>query len=45
MFILKEREHVHVCEWGWGRERGREKIPSRLHAVSTKPNTGLDFTN
>ena len=32
-------------EQGRHRERGRERIPSRLHAVSTEPNTGLDPTN
>ena len=32
-------------EQGRGRERGKERIPSRLHAVSAEPNTGLDLTN
>ena len=27
------------------RERKRERIPSRLHAVSAEPNTGLELTN
>ena len=27
------------------RERGREKIPSRLYAVSTEPKAGLDLRN
>ena len=26
-------------------ERGRERIPSGLHAVNTEPDTGLDPTN
>ena len=26
-------------------ERGRERIPSRLHAVSTEPYVGLNPTN
>ena len=30
---------------GRGRETGRERIPSRLWAVSTKPNVGLDLRN
>ena len=30
---------------GMGRERGRERIPSRLHAVSTEPDAGLKFMN
>ena len=28
-----------------GRERGRERIPSRLHAVSTEPDVSLDPMN
>ena len=28
-----------------GREGGREKIPSRLHAVSAEPDVGLELTN
>ena len=28
-----------------GRERGRGRLPSRLHAISTEPNTGLELTN
>ena len=27
------------------RERDRERIPSRLHAASKEPNTGLELTN
>ena len=27
------------------RERGRGRIPSRLHIVSTEPNEGLEVTN
>ena len=27
------------------RERGRERIPSRLHTVSAEPNVGLELTN
>ena len=30
---------------GAGAERGRERKPSRLHAVSTEPAAGLDLTN
>ena len=42
LFILRERER----EWGGaGRERGRERVPSRLHAVSTEPDTGFQPTN
>ena len=28
-------------EWGKGRERGRQRIPSRLCTVSTEPDAGL----
>ena len=41
MFIYFERER----EWVRGRERGRERIPSRLHTVSTEPDAGLEPTN
>ena len=27
------------------RERGRERIPSRLHTVSVEPDVGLELTN
>ena len=42
-FIYFEREGKYKL--GRDRERQRERIPSRLHAVSMKPNVGLDFTN
>ena len=29
---------------GVGRGSGRERIPSRLHTVSTEPEVGLEFT-
>ena len=45
MFIYFEREREDVYEWGRGRERGREIIPSRLHVVSAEPNTRLDHMN
>ena len=35
-----ERAH----EQGRGRERGREGIPSSLHALSAEPNVGLELT-
>ena len=43
LFILRKGEH----EQGRGRETEREgeRIPSRLCAVSTEPNAGLDPTN
>ena len=43
-FILKEREKRREQQWGQ-RERGTQIIPSRLHAVSTEPDVGLDPTN
>ena len=40
---------IHVCErvsgGGAERERGRERIPSRLRTVNAEPDTGLDPTN
>ena len=45
MFIFVfETEH----EWGRGRERGRDresKAGSRLRAVSTEPDVGLELVN
>ena len=41
LFIYFER----VREQGRGRERGRERIPSRLRVVSTEPDAGHDPTN
>ena len=38
LFILKERK-------GRGRERGRERIPSRLCTVSTEPSLELHLMN
>ena len=32
-------------EYGRGRERGRERIPSKLCTVSTEPSEGLYITN
>ena len=34
-----------MCERGRGRKEERERIPSRLHAVSAEPNMGLGLTN
>ena len=36
----REREH----EWERGRQRGRQRIPSRPHAASIDPDTGLEPT-
>ena len=50
LFILTEREsNMHKLGRGRERERQRdretERIPSRLHAISTEPNVGLERTN
>ena len=42
-FIYFERKRAH--KQGRGRERRRERISSRLHAVSTEPDMGLNLTN
>ena len=39
----KQREREKEHKQGRSRERGRETIPSRLHAVSAEPNAGLDL--
>ena len=42
----REREREHVSGEGRGGERRRERIPSRLHAVSTEPDAkGLETAN
>ena len=41
--IYLEREGVHTS--GRRAVGGRERIPSRLHAVSTEPNVGLNPMN
>ena len=40
-----ETERECVRKRGRDKKRGREKNPSRLHAVSAKPDLGLDLTN
>ena len=40
----QERESQCVCGVG-DTERGRERIPSRLWAVSEEPNVGLELKN
>ena len=37
--FLREGE----CKLGRGKERGRQRIPGRLHAVSTEPDVGLEL--
>ena len=43
LFIYFQRDRESTNEQGRGRERGR--IPSRLHAVSIEPDTGLKLRN
>ena len=45
LFIYFERERQRACAQGRGRERKGERIPSRLHTVSTKSDVGLKTTN
>ena len=47
MYILRERERERERETvqvGEG-QRGKERIPSRLHIFSAEPDVGLDPTN
>ena len=44
-FWERQRESMCTYNWGRGRERGRERIPSWLCTVSTEPNMGLQLTN
>ena len=41
LFILRETERTEEGQ----RERGKERIPSRLHTVSAEADVGLKFTN
>ena len=41
MFVYFERERAHV-HTSVGGERESERIPSRLHAVSTEPHVGFN---
>ena len=46
MFVYFERERERESmSWGRGREKGRERIPSRLHTASVEPNTWLEPMN
>ena len=41
----EERRVGKECEQGRGRDRGRERLLSRLHTVSAEPNEGLELRN
>ena len=45
MVIYFEREREGETKQGRGRETGRQRIPSRLSAVSAEPDGGLNPTN
>ena len=45
VYLLIERKRESTNRWGRGRVRGRERIPSRLPAVSADPDSGLDLVN
>ena len=45
LFIYFEREQASMRGEAAERERGRERIPSRLHTVSAEPDMGLEFMN
>ena len=44
LVLLRERERMHASrgERQRGRKREGDRIPSRLHTVSTKPDAGLN---
>ena len=42
---MRQRGREREPEHRRGRERGTERIPSRLYAISGEPDTGLDLTN
>ena len=42
---MREREGICEHKQGRDRERRRQRIPSRLLAVSGEPNAGLKLTN
>ena len=43
--FLKVEERAQTHEWGRGRERGRQRIPSRLHTINAEPDAGLELVN
>ena len=42
---MRETEREHEQGRGREREKGGERIPSRLHTVTTEPHPGLSLTN
>ena len=43
--FLREREKEKERKRKWGRERGKQRIQSRLLAVSIELDVGLELTN
>ena len=43
--FLRDRERKSTNGGGAERERERDRIPSRLHAIGTEPDSGLELTN
>ena len=41
----RQKERNRECKQGRGKERGRERIPSRICTVSTEPDVGLKPMN
>ena len=41
----RESKRANMCKQGRGRERGGERIPSRLYMVRVEPNMGLEPRN
>ena len=37
--------YLCILSAGWGRERGRERTPSRPRAASAEPDVGLELRN
>ena len=45
IYFERESTHRHTLKQGRGRERGRERTPSRLRTISMEPDAGFDPTN
>ena len=45
VYFERERKSKHTSRVGAERERGRERISSRLHTISMEPDVGLKLMN